>query len=139
MKNKENKMSILKLKEEAKKVANHSYSPYSKFRVGASVEMEDGSIFSGTNIENASYGLTICAERNAIFQAAANGHRKIKCIVVYGPSQTCRTAPCGACRQVINEFADQETKIHCICDSDETMIFTMEEILPKAFGPNNLL
>lgn len=128
-----------KLVEEAKKAIQFSYSPYSKFRVASAVEMEDGSIFSGSNIENASYGLTICAERNAIFQAASKGYRKIKRIVIYGPSQTCRTAPCGACRQVIKEFADKDTVIDCVCDSDETLTFTMEELLPFGFGPENLL
>lgn len=132
-------ITLKELIEAAKKAASNSYSPYSNFRVGSAVEFEDGTIYSGTNIENASYGLTICAERNAIFQAAAKGNRKLKTIVIYAPSQTCRTAPCGACRQVIKEFADDNTMIICVCDSDESMVLKMEDLLPKAFGPDNLL
>lgn len=132
-------MLIEKLKEEAKKAAANSYSPYSNFRVGSAVEMEDGTIFSGTNVENALYGLTICAERNAIFQAASKGYRLIKRIVIYAPSLTVRTGPCGACRQVIKEFADDDTLIIGVCNSDDILTFTMEDLLPKAFGPANLL
>lgn len=128
-----------KLVKEAKRAAELSYSPYSKFRVGACVEVEGNLWYSGTNIENASYGLTICAERVAIVKAVSHGHTKLKRVIVYGPSQQVRTAPCGACRQVIKEFADDETRIHGVCDTDSTKIWTMEELLPNAFGPENLL
>jgi cytidine deaminase len=129
-----------KLIKEAKRAAQLSYSPYSNFRVGACVEVDGDMWYSGTNIENASYGLTICAERVAIFKAVASGHNKLKRVIVYGSSDQVRTAPCGACRQVIKEFADEETRIHCVCNNpDSTMVFTMEELLPKAFGPDNLL
>jgi cytidine deaminase len=134
-------ISLEKLIREAKRASELSYSPYSNFRVGSAVEFEDmpGCVFSGTNIENASYGLTICAERSAIFAAASHGGRKLKRIVIYAPSPTVSTGPCGACRQVIKEFADESTLIIGACNSDETLTFTMEELLPKAFGPNNLL
>jgi cytidine deaminase len=123
----------------ARSAAQHSYSPYSNFKVASAVEMEDGTIFSASNVENASYGLTCCAERNAIFQAVSKGHRLIKRIVIYAPSPTVRTGPCGACRQVIKEFADENTLIIGACDSDDILTFTMEDLLPKSFGPDNLL
>lgn len=128
-----------KLVKEARRAAELSYSPYSKFRVGACVEVDGDLWYSGTNIENASYGLTICAERVAICKAASHGHRLLKRVIVYAPSQEVKTAPCGACRQFIKEFADDDTRIIEVCDSDSSMTFTMEELLPKAFGPNNLL
>lgn len=128
-----------KLVKEAKRAAVLSYSPYSHFRVGACVEVDGDMWYSGTNIENASYGLTICAERVAIVKAVSHGHTKLKRVVVYGPSQEVRTAPCGACRQFIKEFADEETRIHGVCNTDSTLVWTMEELLPKAFGPENLL
>lgn len=128
-----------KLVKEAKRAAELSYSPYSHFRVGACVEVDGDLYYSGTNVENASYGLTICAERVAICKAVSHGHTKLKRVVVYGPSQEVRTAPCGACRQFIKEFADENTTIHGVCDTDSTLVWTMEELLPKAFGPENLL
>lgn len=133
-----------KLVKEAKRAAELSYSPYSHFRVGACVEVDGDMWYSGTNIENASYGLTICAERVAICKAVSHGHTKLKTVVVYGPGQEVKTAPCGACRQFIKEFAYynsgwDETMIHGVCDTDSTMVWTMEQLLPRAFGPANLL
>src|ERR1700676_4636884 len=89
----------------ARQAAGQAYCPYSRFRVGAAVLTGRGEIFSGCNVENASNGLTICAERNAIFQAVAKaaGPLVIRAIVVFTPTLE-PTAPCGACRQVINEF-----------------------------------
>lgn len=123
----------------ARLAAQYSYSPYSNFKVASAVEMEDGSVFSGSNVENASYGLTICAERNAIFQAVSKGHRKIKRIVIYAPSAAVTTGPCGACRQVIKEFADENTIIIGACDTDETLSFKMDDLLPFGFGPDSLI
>ena len=133
-----------KLVKEAKQAAQLSYSPYSRFRVGACVEVDGDLWYSGTNIENASYGLTICAERVAICKAVSHGHTKLKRVVVYGSGQEVKTAPCGACRQFIKEFAYHnsgwdETLIHGVCDTDSTMVWTMEQLLPQAFGPENLL
>src|SRR5271169_5350356 len=88
----------------ARQAASHAYCPYSRFHVGAAILTGRGGIFAGCNVENASYGLTICAERNAIFQAVARqGATKIRAVLVYTPTKK-PTAPCGACRQVINEF-----------------------------------
>jgi cytidine deaminase len=121
----------------ARTVSRQAYCPYSKFTVGAAVLTESGEIFSGCNVENASYGLTICAERNAIFQAAANGHRRIAAVVVYTPTSE-PTAPCGACRQVVNEFGP-DAEILSICDGPGTLRARLSELLPQAFGPQNLM
>ncbi|MDF3057221.1 MAG: cytidine deaminase [Rariglobus sp.] len=93
-------------------------------------------IYSGANVENASFGLCNCAERTAIFTAAASGERKIKCIVVYTPTASV-TPPCGACRQVINEFGPH-ARVLSICDSEDRIDTTLDALLPGAFGPGNL-
>ena len=85
---------------------DRSYSPYSHFPVGAALECSDGTVFTGCNIENAAYGLTICAERTAIFKAISEGHRDFKRIVIAGKSED-YCVPCGSCRQVMQEFAPQ--------------------------------
>ena len=97
-----------------------------------------GEIFSGCNVENASFGLTICAERNAIFQAVAQGRGplSIRAVVVYTPTAA-PTAPCGACRQVINEFGPV-AQVFSICDGTEVMESALGMLLPRAFGPANL-
>jgi cytidine deaminase len=94
------------LMEAARKACRHSYSPYSKFQVGAALLTEDGTIYTGTNIENANAGSGICAERTAVVKAAADGHRRIVRIAVVSPNAT-ECYPCGVCRQVIAEFADR--------------------------------
>lgn len=117
---------------ESKKKA---YTPYSHFNVGAAVETEDGEIFGGANIEIASYSPTICAERNAIFSAVYNGARKIVRIAITGDSEN--TFPCGVCRQVMREFGpDMEVLI--VKDKDHVRTFTLEELLPHSFGPEDL-
>jgi cytidine deaminase len=90
--------------EAAEQVATQAYAPYSSFAVGAALITKSGRIFSGCNVENASYGLTICAERNAIFRAVAEGERQFETLVIYTPTDRF-TGPCGACRQVMAEFA----------------------------------
>jgi cytidine deaminase len=87
-------------------------------------------------VENASYGLCNCAERTAIFAAAAAGEREIQAVVIYTPTKTA-TAPCGACRQVINEFGPEAVVIS-VCDSDDRIESTSSQLLPAAFGPKNL-
>src|SRR5688572_24719946 len=106
----------LRLLEKAARIAaKASYAPYPKFPVGTAVLAGSGKIYSGVNVENASYGLCNCAERTAIFTAATAGERAIKAVVLYTPTQT-PTMPCGACRQVINEFGSRAIVIG-ICDS----------------------
>jgi cytidine deaminase len=126
---------LAKLKRAAKAAATKAYAPYSGFRVGAAIWTERG-MFTGANVENASYGLTNCAERTAIFAAAAAGARKLKCVVVYTPTEGA-TAPCGACRQVIFEFGPEARVISC-CDGAEEIDVTIDTLLPGAFGPADL-
>ena len=113
----------------AVKAKHTSYSPYSQFRVGAAVLTDDGTIFEGCNIENASYGLSICAERNAIFQAAHAGKRKIVAVAVTSDEKAFLT-PCGACRQVIAEFADGNTDIILTTIDGKSKIVKLEKIFP---------
>ncbi len=122
----------------AREAAAHAYCPYSRFRVGAAVLIDDGRIFRGCNVENASYGLTICAERNAVFQAVSHsaGPTVIEAIVIYTPTPE-PTAPCGACRQVVNEFGP-DAEVRCVCDGPSELRFRLRELLPAAFGPGNL-
>ena len=125
-----------RLENAARAAAKNSYSPYSKFRVGAAVLASSGKIYAGTNVENASYGLANCAERTAIFNAASHGERKIRCVVVFTPTPV-PTMPCGACRQVINEFGSHATVIS-VCNSGERIETTLDRLQPVAFGPKNL-
>ena len=127
---------LTKLEAAAKAAARHSYSPYSKFPVGAAVMTGDGRLFSGTNVENASFGRSNCAERTAIFSAIAAGARSLSAIVVYTPTPAPVT-PCGACRQVIREFG-ANALFTSICDTDKRIELTLEDLLPNSFGPENL-
>lgn len=120
----------------ARDAASRAYAPYSRFAVGAAVRTASGRVFTGCNVENASYGLTICAERNAVFQAAAAGEREIVAVAVWTPTAT-PTAPCGACRQVLNEFGP-DMEVVCACEGPERIQARLPELLPRAFGPQNL-
>ena len=119
------------LEKMARTAIAKSYSPYSGFAVSAAVQDESGNIYTGVNVENASYGLTQCAERTAICTAITAGASTIQAIVIYTPTQSPCT-PCGACRQVIKEFAEN-VSIHCVCDSSESLELSLEELLPYAF------
>jgi cytidine deaminase len=122
----------------AREAAANAYCPYSRFRVGAAVLTSRGEIFAGCNVENASYGLTICAERNAVFQAVLKGGTPlvIRAVVVFTPTAE-PTSPCGACRQVINEFGP-DADVFSVCDGPAAFTNSLGELLPKAFGPQNL-
>ena len=120
------------LLEKAYEGRKNAYAPYSKFKVGAAVLMENGKIYTGCNIENASYGATNCAERTAIFKAISEGNRKICAIAIVGADDE-YTYPCGICRQVIAEFADENTEIILGKKSLEYTVKTLAEILPGAF------
>ena len=125
-----------RLEKTARSAAKTSHSPYSRFAVGAAVLANSGKIYAGTNVENASFGLCNCAERTAIFSAITAGEKKIKCVVVYTPTQTV-TPPCGACRQVINEFGPL-ARVISFCDSDDRIETTVDALLPGAFGPETI-
>ena len=125
-----------KLVDLARSAAGRAYAPYSRFRVGAAVRGRSGAVFAGCNVENASYGLTMCAERNAVFQMVAAGEEAFDAIVIYTPTAT-PTAPCGACRQVLNEF-NPDAEVVSVCDGPEVIRTTVRELLPAAFGPANL-
>ena len=124
------------LRAAATAAAGRAYAPYSRLRVGAAGQTADGRVVTGCNVENASYGLTMCAERSAIFQAVAKGHRQFKAIVVVTPTAQ-PTPPCGACRQVINEFSP-EAEVFSFGRDNTAERFQMSELLPRAFGPRNL-
>lgn len=123
-----------------------SYSPYSGFSVGAALLCEDGEVITGCNIESASYTPTICAERTAFSKAVSQGKRKFKAIAIVGGKATQTIdqvdfcAPCGVCRQVMMEFCNPQTfQIILAKNTQQYEQLTLQELLPKGFGPNNLL
>ena len=131
-------MSLDELKAAAVAMLDRAYIPYSHFPVGAALECADGTVFTGCNIENAAYGLTICAERTAIFKAISEGHRDFKRIVIAGKSED-YCVPCGSCRQVMMEFCDpEEFQIILAISKKQYEIFPLNELLPLGFGPDNL-
>lgn len=119
-----------------------SYTPYSKFNVGAALLGKNGVIYKGCNIENAAYTPTNCAERTAFFKAVSEGQLEFDAIAIVGGSKNEFCAPCGVCRQVMMEFCNpKEFKIYLGRDKnnlDDYIEYTLEEILPLGFGPNNL-
>ena len=125
------------LKRRAREASQRAYAPYSGFAVGAAILASTGDICAGANVENASFGLTICAERNAIFQAVAQGARKIDAVVIYTPTSAA-VSPCGACRQVIHEFGPDALIVCCTDDATAERRYTLSELLPGAFGPDHL-
>jgi cytidine deaminase len=120
----------------AREAHKKAYAPYSKFKVGAAVLGDNDGVYFGCNVENASYGLTICAERSAIFFAIASGVKRIVAVAVYTPT-VIPSAPCGACRQVIREFAS-DAEVRCFCESGKTLIASISELLPSSFNAKNL-
>jgi cytidine deaminase len=116
--------------------SKNAYCKYSKFPVGAAVLTNKGKVYTGCNVENASYGLTMCAERNAIFQMVAQARQKIVAVVIYTAGKE-PAAPCGACRQVINEFGPA-AQVISVCKSRKRIATTLDKLLPSAFGPANL-
>lgn len=124
----------------ARTAAAHSYSPYSRFAVGAALRFADGSVVTGTNVENASYGLALCAETVAVGKAMAEGRRGgLEAVAVVGPAADSIT-PCGRCRQVLNELAqlgDTDPDMLCV-GAQEVRRLKLSELLPHAFGPASL-
>ena len=119
----------------AKDAALGAYSPYSGFCVGAALLADDGTLYTGCNIENASYSVTCCAERTALFKAVSEGKRSFTAIAIAGGkggdfSSPCM--PCGVCRQALTEFCTGSLKIH-LCDNDSIITYTLDELLPHSF------
>ena len=135
-----NNKELYRVADQAKK---HAYAPFSGFCVGAALLTQKGEIYTGCNIENASYTPTNCAERTAIFKAVSEGVRDFQAICIVGGKDGVLTeyaAPCGVCRQVMMEFCDPETfQIILAVDKEKYDIFTLNELLPLGFGPSNLL
>ena len=126
-------MNYSDLMEKAIEASKFSYSPYSKFPVGACILCESGNVYSGCNMENASFGMTICAERNAITTAIAHGERVLKAVAIYSPKMDF-CYPCGACRQVIDEFKPQNGDVDIILKgNDEIKTLKISELLPGEF------
>lgn len=112
-----------------------SYTPYSNFAVGAALLCQDGTVYQGCNIENASFGMTNCAERTAIFKAVSEGHRLFQAIAVIADTEG-PCAPCGACRQVMVEFNIPTIILTNL--KGHTQVYTLDELLPLSFGPKDL-
>ena len=130
--------------EKAKEVLPNSYAPYSHYNVGAAALFSSGNIYVGVNVESALLGGTLCAERNAITTAVTKGERHLIAIAVTGgpnfdtDSEYC--VPCGACRQVMRDFADKDSMlVLCAKSTEDFKEFTLEELLPSSFGPEYLL
>lgn len=128
-------MDAKELMKMARKARQNAYAPYSHFAVGAALLTESDRVYTGCNIENASYGLTCCAERNAIFAAVGAGERRFKMLAVAADSPE-PVAPCGACRQVIAEFGIPLVVMGNLKEATKTM--TAEELLPYGFGQESM-
>ena len=131
-----NQETITRLVEAAIEARKKSYAPYSGFSVGAALLTEDGTVYTGANIENAAHTPTVCAERTAFFTAIHNGVRRFSAIaVVGGPTQKeidSFCPPCGVCRQVMSEFCNGDFKI-LLCDGKQTKTLTLDQLLPERF------
>lgn len=131
------------LVKEALRMREYSYVPYSHFRVGAALLTRDGKVYTGCNIENAAYTPTNCAERTAFFKAVSEGEREFTAIAIAGGAEDKKEldycSPCGVCRQVMMEFCDPEMfQIILVKSETEYQTFSLKEMLPLGFGPNNL-
>ncbi|OON87638.1 cytidine deaminase [Oribacterium sp. C9] len=134
---------LKKLIEKALDMRNSSYAPYSHYRVGAALEAASGQIFTGCNVENSSYGAANCAERTAFFKAVSEGVHDFRRIVITGGADDGElqyASPCGICRQVMREFCDPATfEIILAKSTEDYKTYTLEQLLPESFGPENLL
>ena len=139
MDEKEIKMLIKKAIE----MRSFSYTPYSHYNVGAALLAANGKVYTGCNIENASYTPTNCAERTAFFKAVSEGVKEFKAIAIAGGAEGADVlddcSPCGVCRQVMSEFCEDDFKVICAKSEDDYRIENLTEVLPYRFGPKNLL
>jgi cytidine deaminase len=124
------KIDLQELFAEARKAANFAYAPYSKFRVGAALLTCDGTVISGCNVENRSFGLTICAERSAVVKAVGLGHRSFRAIAVSTPDSEIPVGPCGACRQVLSEFMEPSAPVLFGGSGKEKVETTVGDLYP---------
>ena len=125
----------------AKDAMNNSYAPYSNYNVGAVLVCKNGNIYKGCNIENASYSLTNCAERTALFSAIANSEKEFEAICVVGGKNgeiTDYAMPCGACRQALSEFCDADFKVYVGINENDIKEYTLYELLPYSFNKSKL-
>lgn len=130
---KESKQTVvIDLIRTAIEASKNAYVPYSHFPIGAALKTKSGKIYQGCNIENASFGLTNCGERTAIFKAISEGYRDLEEIAIYGETQK-PISPCGACRQVMSEFFEPSAKVTLIAKGGKTVVMTVEELLPYSF------
>jgi cytidine deaminase len=123
-------MDLDALYEEARRAAEAAYAPYSHFRVGAALLTEDGTVISGCNVENRSFGLTICAERNALAAAVSRGKRSFTALAIATPDSVEPVGPCGACRQVLSEFMGPQTPVRFGGSGPARITAAMGELLP---------
>ncbi len=137
-----NQNQMTELITQALAARENAYVPYSGYGVGAALYTEDGTLYTGCNIENASYGATNCAERTAVFKAVSEGHTKVSAIAIAGGLKGQEPVdyayPCGICRQVIKEFAGAEIKVIVAKSISEYQVYTLEELLPHGFGGESI-
>lgn len=130
-------MTDEELIEQARQVRERAYAPYSRFQVGAAVVTETGEVFAGCNVENASYGLSMCAERTALLKMVSNGHHRLRAIAVIADTER-PASPCGACRQVLAEFAGNNVRVLLTNLKGDLFETTVGELLPGAFRQDDL-
>lgn len=131
----------LQLVKQAIDMTKQSYAPYSHFHVGAALLADNGKIYTGCNIENASYSATVCAERTAVFKAVSEGVKSFTAIAIAGGHNGVITdycAPCGICRQVLREFCKPDFEILLAKSTEDYKVCTLEQLLPESFGAENL-
>ena len=125
-------MATTELIDLAVKTSENAYVPYSHFPIGAVLVTAEGKIYTGVNVENASFGLTNCGERTAIFKAVSEGERSFKELIIYGQTEK-PVSPCGACRQVMAEFFEPDLPVTLVAKDKSTVVMTVGELLPYSF------
>lgn len=125
-------MATTELIDLAVKTSENAYVPYSHFPIGAVLVTDEGKIYTGVNVENASFGLTNCGERTAIFKAVSEGERSFKELIIYGQTEK-PVSPCGACRQVMAEFFEPDLPVTLVAKDKSTVVMTVKELLPYSF------
>ena len=125
-------MATTELIDLAVKTSENAYVPYSHFPIGAVLVTDDGRVYTGVNVENASFGLTNCGERTAIFKAVSEGERLFKELIIYGQTEK-PVSPCGACRQVMAEFFEPDLPVTLVAKDKSTVVMTVKELLPYSF------